>query len=194
MGSATGTHKQTFTKQGRYYTDRISFNADGVTLANMRNNSILLWNSTTEEEKTFTGHTDLVKSIAFSPDGQTLASGSRDKTIHLWDVATGTHKKTLTGHKDSINSLSFSADGRTLASGSRDKTVRLWNVTTGVHKKTLRGHADDVKNVAFSPDGQTVASWSDDHTLRLWDLATGATQPNHHRTYHFVISIMSRSV
>ena len=79
--------------------------------------------------KTITGHTSDVNSVAFSPDGQTLASGSDDKTIRLWDVNTGVNLKTITGHTSWVNSVAFSPDGQTLASGSNDGTIRLrlWN-------------------------------------------------------------------
>ena len=67
-------------------------------------------------------------------DGLTLASGSNDKTIRLWDVATGENKQTLTGHTENVYSVSFSLDGLTLASGSKDKTIRLWDIATGENK------------------------------------------------------------
>ncbi|MCC5644224.1 serine/threonine protein kinase, partial [Nostoc sp. CHAB 5824] len=74
------------------------------------------------------------------PDGKTLASGSEDKTIKLWDVSTGKALKTLTGHSSKVNSVVFSPDGKTLASGSEDKTIKLWDVSTGKALKTLTGH------------------------------------------------------
>ncbi len=75
------------------------------------------------------GHTNAVSSVAFSPDGKTLASGSRDSTIRLWDIASGNQKgQPLTGHTDSVYSVAWSPDGKTLASGSWDKTIRLWDV------------------------------------------------------------------
>ena len=119
------------------------------------------------------GHTDSVNSVSFSPDGSTIASGSDDDTVRLWDVNTGTHIKTLTGHTDLVRSVSFSPDGSTIASGSDDDTVRLWDVNTGTHIKTLTGHTGEVSSVSFSPDGSTIASGSGDGTVRLWDVNTG---------------------
>ena len=122
--------------------------------------------------KTLIGHTAAVVSIAFSPDGKAIASGSWDNTIRLWNADTGTHIRTLTGHTDGIWSVAFSPDGTTLASGSRDDTIRMWDADTGAHIRTLTGHTSCVYSVAFSPDGQTIASGGID--IRLWDAKTGA--------------------
>src|SRR5262245_5700194 len=84
-----------------------------------------------KERATLKGHTFNVNSVAFSPDGKTLASGSIDETIKLWEVATGKELATLMGHTDSVLSVVFSPDGKTLASGSRDRTIKLWDVATG---------------------------------------------------------------
>jgi WD40 repeat protein/tetratricopeptide (TPR) repeat protein len=119
------------------------------------------------------GHTDIVWGVTFSPDGQLLASGSRDQTVKLWRPD-GTLLQILKGHTGAVTCVSFSPDGQTLASASLDKTVRIWhkNSITGEFDpkpyKILKGHEDWVYSVNFSPDSELLATGSKDKTVKLW--------------------------
>jgi hypothetical protein len=126
--------------------------------------------------RTFAGHTEWVRSVAFSPDGRSALSGGGDKTLKLWDVVTGKEIRTFTGHTSAVNSVAFAPDGHSALSGSWDQTLKLWNVATGKEIRTFSGHAGSVTSVAFSPDGRAALSGSGgwpDYTLKLWDVATG---------------------
>jgi WD40 repeat protein len=102
--------------------------------------------------QTLEGHTDSVEAIAFSKDGNTLASASGDRTVRLWDPTTGQCRQTLEGHTDAVGAIAFSKDGNTLASASDDRTVRLWDPTTGQCRQTLEG-IPTMTSLSFSKDG-----------------------------------------
>ena len=122
---------------------------------------------------TLVGHSNAVTSVAFSPDGATLASGSEDKTIEMWKLETGRRWYTLTGHSDWVTCVAFSPDGATLASGGRDKMIHIWDLNKGKWWYALAGHSDRVAAVAFSPNGQVLASGSRDKSVLLWNLNKG---------------------
>ena len=133
------------------------------------------WSSGWGERKLLAGHTDVVTSVFFSPDGARVLTGSADNTARLWDAATGKMVATLEGHTGPVLAVAFSPDGTRVLTGSRDKTARLWDAATGKMVVTLEGHTDAVRAVAFSPDGARVLTGSNDKTARLWDAATGET-------------------
>lgn len=130
---------------------------------------------------TLTGHTNNVVSISYSPDGNSLASGSADNTLKIWNASTGILERTLTGHSDGIRSIRYRPDGNYLASASLDNTIRIWNLATGNVDKTFTGTAS-TNSVAYSPDGKYVAGGFKDKTIKVWEIATGNLQ----RTYTVV--------
>jgi WD40 repeat protein len=121
--------------------------------------------------RTLTGHLAPVHTLAFSPDGKHLVSGSSDQTIKIWEVATGRAVFTGSGHARPVNRVAYSPDGRLIASASEDKTVRLWESASGRLLFTL-AHAETVDAAAFSPDSRLVASASH-QTIAVWEASTG---------------------
>jgi WD40 repeat protein len=122
---------------------------------------------------TLDGHDEFVWSVAWSPDGKRLATGSYDKTARVWDAVTGKGLLTLSGHRGFVESVVWSPDGRRLATGSWDETVKVWNAATGKQLLTLSGHKGPVTSVAWSPDGERLITGSTDATARVWDAKTG---------------------
>jgi WD40 repeat protein/energy-coupling factor transporter ATP-binding protein EcfA2 len=119
------------------------------------------------------GHDDSVNTVAFSPDGKLLASGSADQTIILWDVFTHEQISQPLSLAGSVNSIAFSPDGTMLAAGTSDKTILLWDMNT--HEtigQPLTGHSGPIHSAVFSPDGKILASGDDDGTVILWDVVT----------------------
>ncbi len=128
----------------------------------------LSWRSLIEKQS---GRVNWIFSVAFSPDGTLVVSGSEDRTVRVWAVNMG-NCLTLKGHQDIVYSVAFSPDGRLIASGSADNTVKLWDVGSGDAIETLRGHKAPVYAVKFSPDGRVLASGGYEQNIRLWDVKT----------------------
>lgn len=160
--------------QNLFYQSPLALMVIPLLVAVRTTNTVKLWQIDTGKLlRTLSGHTEWVRSVAFSPDGQTVASSSWDDTIKVWNLGNGELLHTLSGHGDGVYSVTFSPDGRTLASASGDKTVKLWQLPSGKLLHTLSGHSKSVYAVAISPDRQTLVSGSGDDTLKLWQTDTG---------------------
>ena len=162
----------------------IAFSLDGSTLVWNEGSRIRSWDVRTGVLRYpgIGGHSGIVNSVAFSPDGATLASGGDDGSIGLWDVRVRENKQLFYAHTGGVTSVDFSPDGFMLASGGRDKTVRLWDARTRNHIRSLSGQMDETITVTFSHNGELLAggsrgrySWSEisDTTIRIWDARTG---------------------
>jgi serine/threonine protein kinase len=124
------------------------------------------------ERNTLTGHGDVVLAVAFSPDGRTLASGASDRTVRIWDTATGRSISTSKEHRGVVLDLAFSPDGSRLASAGDDASVRLWQTDTWKPVAKLELEFESVQAVAFSPDGATIAAGGRGGPVVLWDTRT----------------------
>jgi GTPase SAR1 family protein/DNA-directed RNA polymerase subunit RPC12/RpoP len=118
------------------------------------------------------GHTGAVWAVAYHPDGAHALSGSADRTVRLWDLATGACQQVLEGHTGAVWAVAYHPDGAHALSGSADGTVRLWDLATGVCQQVLEGHTGTVWAVAYHPDGITVLSCAHNGVLRVWKAET----------------------
>jgi WD40 repeat protein/serine/threonine protein kinase len=119
------------------------------------------------------GHTERINWLSFSPDGQRVATASEDRTVRVWNVATGATTAEMRGHMDKVVMVSFSPDGTRVLSASADGTIRQWDAATGAQLHSLRGHRDAVITAVYSPDGLWVVSGGQDTTIRVWHASTG---------------------
>lgn len=160
----------------------IVFSGDGAQLFAASGENALLgevkqWNVADGSlTRTFEGHKDTIYSMAISPDGKVLATGSYDQKIKLWAVATGKELKTLSGHNGAIFGLAFRPDGKILASASADRTVKLWDVATGERRDTLAQSLKELYAVAFSADGKRLFAGGVDNRIRVWQISESAAE------------------
>ncbi len=120
--------------------------------------------------QTSTGHAKSIASVAISPDGTKLVTGSKDSTAKIWDMSSGQCLQTLTtGHTDYISSVAISPDGTKVFTGSWDNTAKIWGISSGQCLHTFTGHTDHISSVAISPDGTKLVTCSGDGTAKVWD-------------------------
>ncbi|KAI1073332.1 hypothetical protein LB507_011656 [Fusarium sp. FIESC RH6] len=139
---------------------------------------------------TLEGHSSSVYSVVFSHDSKKVASGSRDKTIRIWDAETDECEQELKGHSSSVYSVVFSHDSKKVASGSGDNTIRIWNAETGECERELKGHSGWVNSVLFSHNSKKVASGSGDNTIRIWNAETGECERELKGHSNWVMSVV----
>ncbi|GIJ81766.1 cross-pathway control WD-repeat protein cpc2 [Aspergillus pseudoviridinutans] len=157
-------------------------------LSGSRDKTLIIWNLTRDEQaygypkRSLEGHSHIVSDCVISSDGAYALSASWDKSLRLWELATGETTRTFVGHTNDVLSVSFSADNRQIVSGSRDRTIKLWN-TLGDCKFTItdKGHADWVSCVRFSPNPQNpvIVSAGWDKLVKVWELASCRLQTDH---------------
>ncbi|MYC74823.1 WD40 repeat domain-containing protein [Candidatus Poribacteria bacterium] len=183
----TGDHKTTLTGHTKR-VNSVTYSPDGnIIVSGSADGTVRLWDTATGKHKPILNHTNWfnllfqwlnapVHSVAYSPDGNTVAAGSMDSAVRLWDTQIPKLKATLIGHSGSVDTVVYSPDGKTIATagGWEDNTVRLWDAVTGETKAVLTGYIH-ISAVAYSPDGEMIATGTDyrSDSLQLWDVPTG---------------------
>ena len=117
--------------------------------------------------RSFEGHTSSAYSVAITPDGKHIVSGSWDKTIKLWDINSGKEIRSFEGHTNSVNSVTITPDGKHIVSGGYDITIKLWNINSGEALRSFKGNIDSVYSVAFTPDGKSII-FGGEGSIKLW--------------------------
>jgi WD40 repeat protein len=152
---------------------RMSLSPDGRQVVTSSANEVVVrvWDVERGKPLVLAGHQQPVGVVAFSPNGELIATGSDDQTVRLWNSRTG-EGRVLGEQLGAIHALAFSPDGQTLAASGSGLAIRLWNLSTG-QRRELRGHEGKVEVLAFSPDGKSLASGGHDRSVRLWEPSTG---------------------
>ena len=169
------TDQETVWVSGHWAWGRsVAFSPNGTRIVTCGDHTLRIWDAyTTELLRSFPCQDYEVITVAFSPAGQLIASGSADGIGKIWDVETGQCVQNLIGHEAQIHAIAFAPDGRRLATGSVDTTLRVWNLATGAEERTLRGHDGQVKAVSYSPNGTHIVSGGLDARITMWDSMTG---------------------
>jgi WD40 repeat protein len=172
-GHSAGVNSVAFSPDGRYALSgsgdfRSRYGNDVV------DNTLKLWDIRSGRAiRTFRGHSELVFSVTFSPDGKYALSGSQDNSLKLWEISSGKEIRTFTGDAYGVHSVAFSPDGRHALSGNWNNILKLWDIDSGREIRIFKGHSKLVESVAFSPDGRYALSGSGDNTLKIWDTSSG---------------------